>query len=285
MNPKKHQIINAAYSLFIAKGYNASSIQDILDEASVSKGTFYKYFTSKAECLIAIMESIGSEIRQKRMAAAAGKSVEDPEVLAEQLSIRIRLNREKNLFALYESIFYSQDEILKEFAKLTYTTELEWIATRIIDVFGQQAEPYALENAAIVHGSIQQLTTIWKLVSSKDLPTDELAAFVIRRLKTAITYQLAEDDRFLPEVALPAENPIKMLSIEELSQKLAAVNQLLDEEEGTKQLVSFLSDELAADNPRKAVIESVLATLAHSDSHEAELLILLEQVWKQLPKL
>lgn len=285
MNPKKHQIINAAYSLFIAKGYNASSIQDILHEASVSKGTFYNYFTSKAECLIAIMESIGSEIRQKRMAAATGKSVEDPEVLAEQLSIRIRMNREKNLFALYESIFYSQDEILKKFAKLTYMTELEWIATRIIDVFGPEVEPYALENAAIVHGSIQQLTNVWKLASSKDLPTDELAAFVIRRLKTAVTYQMAEDDRFLPEVALPAENPVKMLSIAELSQKLAAVIQFLDEGEGTKQLVSFLSDELAADSPRKAVIESVLASLANSDSHETELLILLEQVWKQLPKL
>nr|WP_316046122.1 TetR/AcrR family transcriptional regulator [Planococcus glaciei] len=38
MNLKKQQIINAAYTLFINKGYNASSIQDILDEAGVSKG-------------------------------------------------------------------------------------------------------------------------------------------------------------------------------------------------------------------------------------------------------
>lgn len=285
MNPKKHQIINAAYTLFINKGYNASSIQDILNEAGVSKGTFYNYFTSKAECLIAIMESVGSEIRQKRMAAAVGKSVEDSEVLAEQLSLRIRLNREKNLFALYESIFYSQDEVLKNFAKVTYMAELDWIATRIIDVFGKEAEPYALENAAIVHGSVQQLTNIWKLASSEELPTDELSAFVIRRLKTAIAHQFASGDRFLPELELPAESPAKVLSLEELSKKLDAVTKLLDEDENSKQLVAFLSEELASGNPRKALIESVLSTLANSDSHESELLILLEQVWKQLPKL
>ncbi|WP_442956966.1 TetR/AcrR family transcriptional regulator [Planococcus sp. MB-3u-03] len=44
----KQQIINAAHRLFIQKGYNASSIQDILDEAGISKGTFYNYFTSKS---------------------------------------------------------------------------------------------------------------------------------------------------------------------------------------------------------------------------------------------
>lgn len=285
MNPKKHQIINAAYTLFINKGYNASSIQDILNEAGVSKGTFYNYFTSKAECLIAIMESIGSEIRQKRMAAAVGKSVEDSEVLAEQLSLRIRLNREKNLFALYESIFYSKDEILKNFAKVTYMAELDWIATRIIDVFGKEAEPYALENAAIAHGSIQQLTNVWKLASSEELPTDELSAFVIRRLNTAIANQLASGDRFLPELEMPVESPTKVLSVEELSRKLDAITKLLDEDENSKQLVAFLSDELAAAEPRKALIESVLTTLAHADLHESELLILLEQVWKQLPKL
>lgn len=72
MNPKKQQIINAAHHLFIKKGYNASSIQDILDEAGISKGTFYNYFTSKSECLIALMESIAEDIRAARISIAFG---------------------------------------------------------------------------------------------------------------------------------------------------------------------------------------------------------------------
>ncbi|WP_236610103.1 TetR/AcrR family transcriptional regulator [Planococcus halocryophilus] len=103
MNPKKQQILTAAYELFINRGYNPTSIQDILDEAGVSKGTFYNYFGSKSECLMAIMESIGSEIRQQRLAAAVGFPTNDPDVLAQQLYIRIKLNLEK-IFLLFTKV-------------------------------------------------------------------------------------------------------------------------------------------------------------------------------------
>src|SRR5690606_27443584 len=246
MNLKKQQIINAAYTLFINKGYIASSIQDILDEAGVSKGTFYNYFTSKAECLIAIMESIGSEIRQKRMAAAVGKPLNNSDVLAEQLCIRIQMNREKNLFSLYESIFYSQDEELKKFARETYSSEIEWIATRIVDVFGEESRPYALENAAVVHGSIQQLTNVWKLTASEELPTEQLSAFVIRRLKEAILNQMATKDQFITKSKILLDTMDETMSLEDLSNRLKTL--LLEEEEDIKQLVSFLADELVLEN-------------------------------------
>lgn len=284
MSPKKQQIINAAYSLFINKGYNSSSIQDILDVAGVSKGTFYNYFTSKTECLIAIMESIGSEIRQKRMAAAVGKSIDDPQVLAKQLCIRIELNRQKNLFALYESIFYAQDEELKKFARNTYINELDWLSSRIIDIFGKEAEPYALDNAAVIHGSVQQLTHMWKICSKEDLPTDELSAFVIRRLKAAITLQIESGDRFIQEKTIPSTKPIEDISLHELSMKLKTASESFHEEgdDDTNQLITFLIEELIAPNPRKILIESVLSTLANNNNtYEPDLVILLEQVWKQ----
>ncbi|WP_075620112.1 TetR/AcrR family transcriptional regulator [Paenisporosarcina indica] len=286
MNPKKQNIVNAAYSLFINKGYNASSIQDILDEAGVSKGTFYKYFTSKTECLIAIMESVGSEIRQKRMSAAVGKSVDDPQILAEQLCIRIRLNREKNLFALYESIFYAQEEVLKKFARDTYVKELDWLSSRIIDVFGKEAEPYAMENAAIVHGSIQQLTHMWKLTSKDDLPTEELSAFVIRRLKAAITLQVETGDRFIQEMKISEVKPLEKISLQELGNRLKTASKtfLEEEDEDTKHLFDFLGEELAATKPRKILIESVLSSLANHHSFEPNIVTLLEQAWGEISK-
>lgn len=285
MNPKKQNIINAAYTLFIHKGYNASSIQDILDEAGVSKGTFYNYFTSKTQCLIAIMESIGSELSQLRMAAAAGRPATDPQVLADQLSIRIKLNREKNLFSLYESIFYSQDQELKEFSKLTYLKELDWIASRIVDVFGKKAQPYALDNAAALHGSIQQLFHLWKVTSHSELPTDELASFVVRRLEVTMAHQMASGDRFIKETGLYPKQHAENLSPQELGLQLAAYSKSSAEDAATSELVAFLGDELQAIKPRKVLIESVLGTVAHNTGLEAELLALLEQVWKQLAKL
>lgn len=284
MNRKKQNIIDAAYSLFISKGYNSTSIQDILDEAGISKGTFYNYFTSKTECLIAIMESVGNEIRQKRMEAAAGKPVNDPTVLAEQLCVRIQMNREKNLFSLYESIFYSQDKELKDFAKNSYRKELDWISSRIIDIYGPKAAPFALDNAAAVHGSVQQLVNIWQLTTDEDLPTKKLASFVINRLDVSILAQMESGERFISAPTVYTEKTSDNLSVKELAQQLETCSLSFGEDHASRQLVLFLAEELKSEAPRKALLESVLGTLTNNPEHESDLLILLEQVWKKLAK-
>ena len=46
---KKHEILCAAEKLFCSKGYEATSVQDILDVLHASKGGFYHHFTSKEE--------------------------------------------------------------------------------------------------------------------------------------------------------------------------------------------------------------------------------------------
>lgn len=285
MNRKKQNIIDAAYTLFIGNGYNSTSIQDILDEAGISKGTFYNYFTSKSECLIAIMESIGNEIRQKRMECASGKPVDDPEVLAEQLCIRMRMSREKNLFSLYESIFYSQEKELKDFAKHSYRQEMDWITSRIVDIYGQEAAPYALDNAASVHGTIQQLVNIWQLTTDEDLPTEKLATFVINRLETAVSSQIRSGERFIGVSTIYTEKTSENLSVADLAQQLGNHSRSLDENPASQQLVLFLADELKMEAPRKALLESVLGTLSKNPELESELMILLEQVWKKLGSL
>lgn len=279
MNPKKQQIINAAHRLFIQKGYNASSIQDILDEAGISKGTFYNYFTSKSECLIALMESISEDIRTARITAAVGESPSDMDLFARQLAIRIRMNHEKNLFSLYESIFYSQDEELKAFGKNQYIAELQWLSNRIVDMFGEEAKPYALENAAMANGALQQLMHVWRLGTEQQLPLDELTNYIVLRMRQAVEIQLKDGKRFLSERLLEesAELPTLTDSAKQLQAFAAAV-----ENPDLQQLIAFLADELAAEKPRKAIVNSVLTTLGKSPELDTELQISLEQVWRQI---
>lgn len=46
---KKSKLLDSAYKLFLEKGLNDTSIQDIVDKAKVAKGTFYLYFKDKYE--------------------------------------------------------------------------------------------------------------------------------------------------------------------------------------------------------------------------------------------
>lgn len=54
-------ILDAATRLFVEKGYDATSLQDIINETHLSKGAIYHHFSSKEEIFEAIFHRIGEE--------------------------------------------------------------------------------------------------------------------------------------------------------------------------------------------------------------------------------
>jgi AcrR family transcriptional regulator len=63
-NPEKRrqEIIDCAHSLFTEKGYEQTSIENIIDAAQIAKGTFYYYFKSKKDLLTEISKQISRKM-------------------------------------------------------------------------------------------------------------------------------------------------------------------------------------------------------------------------------
>ncbi len=57
------EILDAAEELFSEKGYDETSVQAIIDEVGIAKGTFYHYFKSKSMLLDAILDRLLDEMR------------------------------------------------------------------------------------------------------------------------------------------------------------------------------------------------------------------------------
>ena len=53
---RKQDLLNIAYRMFIQKGYENASVDDIIIEAGIAKGTYYYYFESKEATLEAVIE-------------------------------------------------------------------------------------------------------------------------------------------------------------------------------------------------------------------------------------
>lgn len=53
---RKQDLRNIAYRMFIEKGYENTSVDDIIIEAGIAKGTYYYYFESKEATLEAVIE-------------------------------------------------------------------------------------------------------------------------------------------------------------------------------------------------------------------------------------
>ena len=66
-------IIDAGINVFLEKGISNTTVRDIITKTSLASGTFYNYFKSKEEVLIAALDDvailIGQELRDQRSKA------------------------------------------------------------------------------------------------------------------------------------------------------------------------------------------------------------------------
>lgn len=60
----REKIINTAWKLFYEEGFGETTINDILREADISKGTFYYYFRSKDDLLSTLSEILDREYQR-----------------------------------------------------------------------------------------------------------------------------------------------------------------------------------------------------------------------------
>jgi AcrR family transcriptional regulator len=89
---RRAELLDVAQGLFGARGYGATSVDEIVRAAGVAKGTFYYYFSSKEDVLAALARRM-VEAMAERSRAVAGEPGLDPiqklrAIFAEQRRVR-----------------------------------------------------------------------------------------------------------------------------------------------------------------------------------------------------
>jgi len=59
---RRRELIACAQKLFYSKGYESTSVRDIVNEVGVAKGTFYYYFDSKQAILEALVDELVAQM-------------------------------------------------------------------------------------------------------------------------------------------------------------------------------------------------------------------------------
>lgn len=91
---RKNEILDAAERLFVIKGFDRTSTNDILVEVGIARGTLYYHFKSKEEILNAMIERITEGLMEK--AAGIARQKELP-VLQRLTGMMLALNVDNEL--------------------------------------------------------------------------------------------------------------------------------------------------------------------------------------------
>lgn len=268
MNNRKRQVLLAAQQLFLEKGFSTTSVQDILDRSGISKGTFYNYFSSKNECLMAILEQAQHIATVKQRDLLIGKNLSDKHVLAEQIAIRLQVNQEQNLIILFEAIFHSKEQEIRDFVEKHYLDELIWLTERLIDVYGKEVSPYAFDCAVILLGMLQHIIHIWSRYSKEKVIPSKPVHFVFRQMDAVVeSIMFSKDSLFGEDVfyLVKSNQEKKKISPQALIEQLSDFEQSIEMDSSNgREYIQFLIDELQQENPRRYLIEAISRSFAET---------------------
>lgn len=271
MYERKQQVIKSAHQLFIEKGYQATSIQDILDCSGISKGTFYNYFSSKSELLKAIFVTIHKKYESQRNELLIGENLADFNIFIKQVTLRMHAYKQNKLFTLIEEVLFSNDEDLKSYIKRYRIFELRWLYNRFCDLFGENYQPYLLDSAIMFSGILQH-TFHYHTITNLSFNESEVIQYCVDRIKTIV------EDVSLKKIQLLSPEHMKEWLPDCLNHKQDFKDELLhnitiikkelttiqnaDDQKKFNQLLDFIQEELLLkDSPRGFLIESAILSL------------------------
>lgn len=274
MNERKQHVIEKAHQLFINKGYQSTSIQDILDYSGISKGTFYNYFSSKNELLIALIKMIYRNLEKERNEVLIGKDPADIQTFIDQIVLLMKINRKNKLFSIFEEVLFSNDEELKRFIKQWHLRSLHWVYERFLDIFGESHKPYMLDCAIMFLGILQNNFKYNNLAYDSNYSLHQVVQYSVNRIVKLVDEVTKTGEQLIqPEILetwLPSCAKGDQLFQQNLYHLVLALKKSLvhcEEKEKFTEMLDFIQDELFhSKNPRKYLIEMALISLKEENT-------------------
>lgn len=210
----KDKIVDTAYELFSTKGYDHTSIENILSAVGCSKGGFYHHFKSKEEIMMVVVDNSISDLQQAINTPLDKTFMELFNALFTAIC-QYKIHRFKEEPTINKVFDYGQnDKVLLSLSRKTH----DIIKTRYTEVL-----QYGLEHNAIqVHNPIliadmATRQTLWLFEAlNKAISSEEEATYVndlISLMERSYARELgvSEKDIALKDSAMTYLNQLKDL--------------------------------------------------------------------------
>ncbi len=190
---RRSELIAAAQRLFYTRGYNNTSVSDIVRDVGVAQGTFYYYFDSKTAVLRALVEEMvaDSQVMLHEIVVDESLSAIPKWQQVIKTASGWKLERKEQMLAVNRMLFMEENFLLRH---TLITASSKMIARELALIIAQGVEEAVfdtgqpLETAEMVMALIFSLSDgISELIFSSLDPTDDQVSRVMRRIMAVQT--------------------------------------------------------------------------------------------------
>ncbi|KQN99846.1 TetR/AcrR family transcriptional regulator [Paenibacillus sp. Leaf72] len=248
MNKRKKRLLDTALVLFEEYGVANTSIQMILDQSGVSKGTFYKFFGSKDDCILAILEQRTQEDMILRKDLESLSYASDFDLLVDQLVVPITIPEKQRVLELFWTGLYSGELDLQHLTRI----QLDWLSGRLTQIYGEELKAYTFEGAIFCLGMIHQISNTWRNFRLEQPDWKNLVPKLLNYVEILLRAMLERHEHMIDSDNLALINPLSkpivldkaslVAELQTFSHSIHQVEATTKAQELTKGLLSLVID-------------------------------------------
>ncbi len=192
---RRTEILDTAQYLYYSKGYERTSVQDIIDKVGIAKGTFYHYFRSKQDLLDALVDRIADQTVRNLVPMIDDDKLSAVEKFNRLISDSVEMKFEnQDVLRTFMQVYYQEDNAL-----MRERVQLESIR-RVAPLLAQIIHQGVAEGAFVVTypdicaeivlqaiGNMSRTVIELFLTSDHDLPAVETVQNIINAHEETIT--------------------------------------------------------------------------------------------------
>ncbi|MDX8342813.1 helix-turn-helix domain-containing protein [Rossellomorea sp. YZS02] len=270
MKEKEKLIIETSIKLFATKGFNATSVQEIVNECDISKGAFYLYFKSKEALLLAIMNYYFTMITDK-VNEIENEDLSPYDKFQKQLEcqlIEICKHKEFIIMQIRENAMPFNDEIHDLLSEMKMNTH-RYYRRRLFGIYGKKIEPYFWDITMMIQGFFHSYLEL-VMLDKIDLDFSYLSHFILRRTDDLVDGLLKSGDK--PVLSFEKlDDLVKDFTTSTRINESTLIHMIQDalelaEDENTRISLEVIREEIQKDETRPVVIKGMLVNLAEDPS-------------------
>ncbi|WP_409300953.1 TetR/AcrR family transcriptional regulator [Peribacillus sp. SCS-155] len=276
MKEKKKVIMEAAIRLFGKKGYDATSVQEIVKEAGISKGAFYIYYKSKEALLLAIFQHYYDVFRTE-FEELKVQDLTPRELFVKQTAAQYKFILDQREFLIMQAMERVFNEEIGKVLNKMRNEIIQSHKESLSSIYGERMKPYIWDLTMLVQGLMHPYLEL--LIFDKiQIDLKELGRYILNRADNIAEGLLASNEKALlsEQTLMDMEIPFHSARLEK-KDLILSIKEAIETHGNLKDIVitlEVLEEEISRKEPRVPVIEGMLANL----KREKKLIELQQQI-------